>query len=98
MIISNKYLLGVFVVTNLLLIATRAEASYHFSNYKGVPPIHIYGGAAKTPQGISPLQIKSFYNLPDNGGKGTIAIIGAYDDATIESDLAIFDKVFNLPV
>jgi len=95
--INSKYLLGVLVIVSILSISTKTEASYHFSNYKGTPPIHVYGGASKTPQGISPEQIKSFYNLPENGGKGTIAIIGAYDDATIESDLNTFDTAFNLP-
>ena len=94
---NNKYLLSVLVIVGILLISTKAEASYHFSNYKGIPPIHVYGGSSKKPEGIYPEQIKSFYNLPENGGKGTVAIIGAYDDATIESDLNIFDTAFSLP-
>ena len=85
------------VVGSLLLAGATAEASYHFSNYKGRPPIHIYGGASKAPKGLAPEQIKSFYNLPPDGGQGTIAIIGAYDDPTIETDLAAFDVAFNLP-
>ena len=85
----------------ILLILTfrigRAQASYHFTNYKGRPPIHIFGGATKKPGGFSPAQIKSFYNLPATGGHGTIIIIGAYDDQTIEKDLNDFSKQFNLP-
>ena len=72
------------------------DAAYHFSNYKGVPPIHVYV-SGKKPVGMTPSQIKKIYGLPETGGKGTIAIVGAYDDATIESDLAVFDSTFGLP-
>ncbi len=82
----------------LFFITKNAEASYHFSNYKGKPPIHIYGGAAKKPGGFSPSQIKSFYNLPSSGGHGTIVIIGAYDDLSIEGDLKTFSQTFGLPI
>lgn len=74
-----------------------ADASYHFSNYKGKPPIHVLGVSTKLPVGMTPDEIKKIYHLPENGGKGVIAIIGAYNDATIESDLAAFDKQFGLP-
>ena len=37
------------------------------------------------------------YHLPASGGHGTIVIVGAYNDATLEADLGIFDKQFNLP-
>lgn len=74
-----------------------ADASYHFSNYKGKPPIHVYGAASKVPTGMTPDEIKKIYHLPESGGHGTIAIVGAYDDASIENDLAAFSKQFNLP-
>lgn len=74
-----------------------ALASYHFSDFRGRPPIHTYGGTSKTPAGITPAQIKKIYNLPADGGRGTIAIIGAYDDSSIEKDLNDFSRQFNLP-
>ena len=86
-----------FVLSFLFLKSGNVFAAYHFSNYKGRPPIHILGGATKTPGGMTPAQIKSFYNLPSSGGHGTIVIVGAYDDATIEKDLAAFSAQFNLP-
>ena len=86
-----------FVLSFLFLNLKNVNASYHFSNYKGRPPIHILGGATKTPNGMTPTQIKSFYNLPASGGHGTIVIIGAYDDTTIEKDLNAFSSQFNLP-
>lgn len=87
---------GIFALLFFAFIST-AEASYHFSNYRGVPPIHVFGAATKLPQGMTPQQIKNIYHLPQTGGAGTIAIIGAYDDATIETDLGAFSKQFNLP-
>jgi subtilase family serine protease len=80
-----------------LISGPAAQAAYHFANYQGRPPIHILGSAASQPSGLTPAQVKSTYNLPTTGGNGTIAIIGAYDDATLENDLAIFNKQFNLP-
>ena len=74
-----------------------AEASYRFADFQGRPPVHVYKSAQKKPSGMTPAEIKKIYNLPASGGKGTIAIIDAYDDPTIESDLAVFDKQYNLP-
>jgi subtilase family serine protease len=93
---------SVFIFTCLsfgmvFLTTNQVQASYHFSNYKGRPPIHILGRATKTPNGMTPAQIKSFYNLSASGGHGTIVIIGAYDDSSIEKDLNIFSTQFNLP-
>ena len=73
-----------------------AFAAYKFSQFKARPPIHIFGKTAATPRGLSPQTIKQAYNLPTSGGHGTIAIIGAYDDKTIENDLNIFSKQFGL--
>jgi len=72
-------------------------ADYHFTDYQGRPPIHIYGSSLQKPVGLSPQQVKTAYNLSASGGHGTIAIIGAYDDKTIEDDLDVFSKTFNLP-
>ena len=82
----------------LLFLSTHPSfASYHFSDYKGKPPIHTHGSASNKPRGLTPNQIKNAYHLPLTGGHGTIAIIGAYDDTTIENDLNIFSQTFNLP-
>ncbi|MDR3582676.1 MAG: S53 family peptidase [Candidatus Pacebacteria bacterium] len=74
-----------------------ARAAYRFVNYEGKPPIHIYRSAQKSSSGVTPAQIKKAYGLPATGGTGTIAIIDAYDDPSIESDLAVFDKQYGLP-
>lgn len=85
-----------FLVVELVSL-TSVNADYHFSNFRARPPIHVYGGGHKTPVGITPDEIKAVYHLPLDGGKGTIAIISAYDDVSIEKDLEYFSKQFNLP-
>ena len=92
-------LIGMLFSVSVFIIFTtnQVEAAYHFSDYKGRPPIHIYGGATKKPGGFTPTQIKSFYNLPPSGGQGTIVVVGAYEDSSIEKDLNNFSTQFNLP-
>lgn len=84
-----------------LLILTSSpgitEAAYHFSSYKGTPPIHVLGSTTKSPVGMTPSEIKTIYHLPQTGGHGTVAIVDAYDDKALEADLAAFDKQFGLP-
>ena len=91
-----KKILSVLFSSAVLFSPFSAFASYHFSDYSAKTPIHIYGSTSKAPKGISPDAIKKIYNLPNSGGHGTIAIIGAYDDKTIESDLGVFSKQYNL--
>lgn len=72
-------------------------AAYRFSDFQGRSPIHSNGQISKVPQGLTPDQIKAIYNLPKAGGHGTIAIIDVGSNPTIENDLAVFSKQFNLP-
>lgn len=46
--------------------------------------------------GVSPVKIKSVYNLGSSGGSGVVAIIDAYADSKIESDLGTFTRQFGL--
>ena len=78
--------------------ALPAKAAYHFSGFRGHAPIHVLGSSHKIPVGMTPDQIKNIYHLPQNGGQGTIVIVGAYDDPTIEADLQTFSKTFSLPL
>jgi len=87
----------VIVVIILCLPLSNAEAAYHFAQFQAHPPIHILSSSKAKPLGLSPEAIKKIYNLPSSGGHGTIAIIGAYDDSTIEDDLNVFSRQFNLP-
>ena len=93
----KKYFILCTFVFGFLFITQRAEAAYHFANYKGTPPIHIAAGSSKAPTGLTPDEIKAVYNLPKTGGHGTVAVIDAYADSYIESDLNTFSKAFNLP-
>ena len=93
--INISFLLALLLI--VLIFPVQTFASYHFSNFKGMPPIHVYKSST-APGGISPSIIKSVYNLPATGGHGTIAIIGAYDNSTLQADLAVFNTTFHLPV
>lgn len=64
------------------------------------PYHHIRGGGFASPyavSGITPTAIKAAYNLPATGGQGTIAIIDAYDNPYVASDLNVFCTQFGLP-
>jgi subtilase family serine protease len=64
------------------------------------PPIHVKPFAATSPSGFSPAQVRHVYGFDQisNLGAGqTIAIVDAFDDPNIESDLAVFSNAFGLP-
>ncbi len=95
--IFSRNLFGIFLIIILTIIfPTQSFASYHFSNFRGRPPIHVYKTTGSIPMGMTPAMIKNIYILPASGGQGTIAIVGAYDDTSIEKDLVDFSKTFNL--
>jgi subtilase family serine protease len=66
-------------------------------------PIRIFSGPspnASTPTGYTPAQILTAYgfDLIENQGAGqTIALVDAFDDASIEADLGVFTTQFGLP-
>ena len=92
-----KFLFVFFLLSIIFIKTNFVFASYHFSDFKAGHPIHVLGGLSKSPKGVTPDMIKKIYNLPASGGQGTIAIIGAYDDKSIESDLNTFSTQYNLP-
>jgi subtilase family serine protease len=85
------------VIVLITAFATPARAAYHFANFTAQPPLHIYATTGKTPVGMTPNEIKKIYMLPASGRSGTIAILGAYNDASISADLASFSSAFGLP-
>jgi subtilase family serine protease len=95
--IAALYVAGLAVAVFFGMVPMSVMASYRFANFKGKPPIHVRTSGGKTPSGIAPSVIKKIYNLPSSGGTGTIAIIDAYHDATIENDLGVFDTAYGLP-
>ena len=72
------------------------SAAYRFSDYRARPPIHVSAASTKVPAGLSPSMLRAAYGLPSSGGSGTIAIIGAHSDSTIETDLGVFDAAYGL--
>jgi subtilase family serine protease len=51
------------------------------------------------PSGYGPLQFQTAYSLPSGtaGNGQTVAIVDAYDDPNIESDLAVYSSTYGLP-
>jgi subtilase family serine protease len=86
-----------FLIIFSLITPFILKASSEINDFKARPPIHIYGKSSVSSSGLTPQQIKTAYHLPQTGGNGTIAIIVAYDDQTIEKDLNVFSKNFHLP-
>jgi subtilase family serine protease len=53
----------------------------------------------KSPSGFTPQDLRSAYKLSGRAsGNPVVAIVDAYDDPTIKSDLDIFSKQFGLPL
>lgn len=64
------------------------------------PPIHVKPNATSAPRGLSPAQVRHAYgfdNIAAQGAGQTIAIVDAYDDPNIASDLNVFKRQFGLP-
>ncbi|MBI3633925.1 MAG: S53 family peptidase [Candidatus Vogelbacteria bacterium] len=89
---KKYYFALILFVFPLTLFARTSD----LDSFRARPPIHIFGPQAQLPQGITPDKIKIAYHLPKDGGKGTIAIIDAFDSPMIEHDLGVFDKTFSL--
>jgi subtilase family serine protease len=54
--------------------------------------------ASTPPDGYGPAQFRGAYGLPSAAAQvQTIAIVSAYDNPTIEKDLAVYSKTFSLP-
>ncbi len=55
--------------------------------------------AASLPLGYGPVQFRTAYNLPSTtaGSGQTIAIVDAFNDPNIETDLTLYSTVFGLP-
>src|SRR5919198_1692248 len=54
--------------------------------------------ATSSPTGYGPAQFHGAYNLPTTGPSGqTIAIVDAYDDPSVKSDLDVYDSTYGLP-
>jgi hypothetical protein len=64
------------------------------------PMLEAFASGLAAPAGLSPAQIRHAYGFDAVGGNGagqTIAIVDAYDDPNVASDLYTFDRQFGLP-
>lgn len=95
----NKAILVTFLTIMLLVITVPTLASAQQTEWQATPFHHLKNIDAQplAVAGISPVNIKAAYNLPATGGTGTIAIIDAYDNPNVASDLKVFSTQFGLP-
>ena len=100
---NNMRLKHIFVATSTLIVTCTSAYALNYVPGKAHHPIHIKKTPAfmhQQPSGLTPIQVRTAYgfNKIAAQGKGqTIAIVDAYDDAAIESDLAVFNTAFDLP-
>ena len=93
------------LITTSTLLSMACFNAYAFDYVPGKAhhPIHIKKiptAMYKQPSGMSPQQLRTAYGLDQIAaqGKGQIvAIVDAFDDPNIESDLATFSSAFSLP-
>lgn len=86
-------LLLILAVSTLYINQTHRD----LAGFRAQPFNRVYPQARPSirPAGVTPTNVRSAYNLT-GGGSGTIAIIDAYDDPKIESDLAVFSQQYGL--
>src|SRR2546426_5990537 len=107
---DKKILCSAISIIALLLLGSPLAVNEAFagSDPKTIgtlPPIKISKSASPSPVGLTPVQIGhaygfdqlSCYGTSSCGSGQTIAIVDAYDDPNIESDLATFSAQYGLP-
>lgn len=77
-------------------IAAAAQSSSLSESSAAWPSINLVGLASLEPMGLTPQDVRDTYRLSRESGTGTIAIITAYRNPNIESDLERFNAVFGL--
>ncbi len=105
----TKAVFAISIIALLLLssslVVNGAFASKSPKEIDTHPPIHVKKSGTVAPTGLLPIQIAhaygfdklSCYGSQACGSGQTIAIVDAYNDPNIESDLATFDTQFGLP-
>src|SRR5437867_1799317 len=107
---DKKILCSAISIIALLLLGSTLAVNEAFagSDPKTIgtlPPIKISKSASPSPVGLNPVQIGhaygfdqlSCYGTSSCGSGQTIAIVDAFDDPNIESDLATFSAQYGLP-
>jgi subtilase family serine protease len=91
--------LNCLVVFSVCLLITQPILAERPPDGDARPPIHVKGNSTKAPTGLSPAQVRTAYGfdqLPNQGEGQTIAIVDAYDDPNIVSDLNTFKNQFGI--
>ena len=99
--LSTLIILAILIfVISLPGIESTAKAATPDNNWTAQPLFHARPATALGPGPLTPTQIINAYSLTStSGGAGTtIAIVDAYDDPTIASDLIAFCSNFGLPI
>lgn len=89
-----------FTILALAFFSTVAIAKNDL-DIEAKPPIHVRPEATTSPQGYAPSQIRHAYGidtLSQTGAGQIIAIVDAYGDPTLQSDLNTFSTKFGLPL
>ena len=101
---KNRNIAIIAIATLILVIgfpgfASTVKAAGPENSWKAHTLFYARPTSLRGPDPLTPTQIIGAYNLQSTtGGKGTtIAIIDAYDDPTIATDLATFSNNFGLP-
>lgn len=68
----------------------RTDVTGHYGVSTGTP-------ADPLPDGYSPADLRSAYDLPESGANGTVAVVDPMDDPTAEADLAVYRQQYGLP-
>ena len=68
-----------------------------FTNYIVLTGEAVMPFASGEPRGETPETIRSVYQIPANGGAGTIAIVDAFNYPTALTDIQSFSEKFNVP-
>ena len=101
---KHPFVKSLFVVIVIALFLTcynpqiKSSSAGPAQNWE-VHPMHLLQSVEPSisPNGLSPSQIKTAYNLPSTGGNGsTIAVIDVGDTPSIRSDLTMFSNTFSL--
>jgi subtilase family serine protease len=97
--LHKRVLFATFLTIMLLVIVVPTFVNANQTEWQAQPYHNIKNPDAQplAVAGNSPANIKTAYNLPPTGGQGTIAIIDAYDNPNVASDLQIFSNQFALP-
>ena len=104
---SKRFQVSKFIILTVLIVvisfpgieATAKATTITANDWIAQPLFQAIPLAAQGPNPLNPTQIINAYSLTSttNGAGTTIAIVDAYDDPTIASDLITFSNNFGLP-